>query len=131
MGNLAIVPAWVAPPTSDIGGCHQFAAHYADRSRFARACAATFEWVVGGDDPDLVTPVSGRWLAPTEQASRAEMMLAAAVATGQDGLSADIWSALEVPPAVAVLRGQDWVNAAAATLGWLLGVHSRPPLHWH
>lgn len=115
-------------PTGDVGACHHFAARFAEQSRFARAVAATFEWVVGDGDPDIVSPVSGRSLAPSERVARAEMMLASAVASGQLGLADDVWSSLKLEPAAAVLTAEDWVNAAAATLGWLLGVHRRPPL---
>ena len=130
--GVAILPAWVTVPTEDVRDCHYFAARIADRSRFARACAATFEWVVGDGDHDLVTPVTCRWLYPTENAARAEMMLAAAVATGQPDLGDGLWADLGVAPAAPEpVRSDDtWVSGVAVTLGWLLGVHSRPPLRY-
>lgn len=124
MGTVAVIPDWVTPAAGDIKGCHLRAHELAPNHLAARPIAATLDWVTG----DHHTPITARPLEPTEAAARSEMMLATAVLTGQLGLPDDMWTMLAIPPGVAVTADETWLGQASATLGWLLGVHTRPPL---
>ncbi|MFC5230300.1 hypothetical protein [Pseudonocardia zijingensis] len=126
----ATVPAWVVPPPGSVADAHALTHALVgelqgdDRAhRHAGACAA-ISWVVGLQ-PGPMTHRDGE---PTTAAVRGEMMLGDAVAAGEIELPDAVWAALDVPPARPVTGHVGWAAGVAASLGWLLGVHTRPPV---
>jgi hypothetical protein len=120
----------VIPPPREVADAHRLthviAAEYqgSDRAhRPAGACAA-ISWVVGLQP----APLTHREDEPTAAVGRAEMMLADCVAAGELHLPGELWAALGVPPRPPVTAHTGWAAGAAASLGWLLGVHTRPPI---
>jgi hypothetical protein len=127
---VATVPAWVVPPPGQVADAHclthALVSELADAERAHRhagACAA-ISWVVGLQP----APMTSRGDESTTALVRAEMMLAGAVAAGAPSLPDEVWAALEVPAMPPVTAHAGWANGVAAALGWLLGVHARPPV---
>lgn len=120
MSDLAVIPGWVKPPHREVADCHRIAHVVAASSgSYSKAAiAATINWVTAGQD----APVTERTDEPTELVARAEMLVADRVPFE------DIPAMLGVdsPPPVTEHRG--WCDGVALTLGWLLGIHSRPPI---
>jgi hypothetical protein len=127
MGDMAVIPAWVTPPADAVEGCHRRAVELAPAHPWVRAVVAALDWVTGADR--ALAPATGRALAPTEAAVRAEMHVADGMMRfGDRTLPAEVWATFGVPPALVVTGDRDWLAGSAATMGWLLGVHDRPPL---
>lgn len=123
MGELSVIPAWVAPPARQVRDAHCIARALAVRAVEARPVAASFDWVTGGQD----SPITQRGDEPAAAVVRAEMMLADALTRGGD-LHPDWWDALGVAQLPAVTRDGTWCAGVAAALAWLLGVTERPPV---
>lgn len=128
--SVATVPAWVVPPPGQVADAHRLThalvvEYEGDERahRHAGACAA-ISWVVGLQP----APLTHRGDAPTTGMVRAEMMLADCVAAGETDLPDEIWAALGVHPRSPVTAHAGWATGVAASLGWLLGVHSSPPV---
>jgi hypothetical protein len=120
MGETAVIPAWVVQPPTQVADCHRIAhatAAQTGRVRMA-AVAATVNWVTGGQP----APLTERLDVPTAAVARAEMMLAIGP------LHAELWRELGVEPREPVTNHPEWLEGVALALGWLLGIHSRPPL---
>jgi hypothetical protein len=127
MRATSIVPAWVEVPPGQLADAHRIAHALAPAAAELRPVAATLDWVTsGGARP---APMTGRPLEPTASAVRSEMMLADSVALGggQD-LDAAWWSTLGVAPARSVTTDVVWSRGTVTTTGWLLGLHTRPPV---
>jgi len=124
MPSLAVIPAWVTPTPRDVQACHERAHSLARYRATTRPIAATLDWAMGNH----FSPVSGRWIEPTERAARAEMMLASSVYVSGRGLADDLWAELGIEPAESVTANSAWLASSSATLSWLLGIQGRPPL---
>lgn len=120
MGETALIPAWVVQPPAQVADCHRIAHATAVRTGRARlqAVAASINWVTGGQD----APMTERGDEPTAAVARAEYMVAGGP------VPADAWRTLGVAPRDAVTDHPVWSEGVGLALGWLLGIHSRPPV---
>lgn len=120
MGETAVIPAWVVQPPAQVADCHRIAHAVATQTGDVpvSAVAATINWVTGGQE----SPLTERPGEPTRDVARAEMLAAGGP------VPADAWRSLGVEPRQPVTVHAGWCSAVAATLGWLLGVHTRSPI---
>lgn len=121
MTDMAVIPAWVVQPTQEVADCHRIAHVVADDTGNARLAgiAASINWATGGQP----SPLTERDGDPSAAVARAEMM-----AAYDANMPQELWSALGVEPREPVTENEGWREGVALTLGWLLGVHSRPPI---
>jgi hypothetical protein len=69
--------------------------------------------------------MSGRPFQPTAAEARAEWFLAGSFGEPLD----ELWfQSLGVAPREPALMSRGWADGCGLTLGWLLGIHPRPPI---
>jgi hypothetical protein len=122
--SLAVVPAWVVPNPTEVRDCHLIAyrAFQESRAPGLGGSYAAVNWVTGGQR----APVTERIDPLSEALVRAEMWVAQSVGM-RAPLPSDLWVRLGVEPREARTTDTEWTGGVSRTLGWLVGVHDRPP----
>lgn len=120
MGDTAVVPSWVAVPAIQVADCHRIAVWKVQHGAgtFTVAVAAALNWVTGGQE----SPITDVADEPTRERVNAEAML------GWGPIPHEVWVKAGVEPREPVTDDERWLKGAAHALGWLQGVHSRPPI---
>ena len=120
--DQAVIPAWVAPTAQAVADAHRIAHVTAADTGDIRtaAVAASVNWVTGGQP----APLTERTDPVTRRLVETEWVLAGNVELDtQSG-----WLFDDIPPADPVTDDRRWAAGAGVALGWLLGVHPRPPV---
>ena len=119
--DQAVIPAWAAPAAQAVADAHRIAhVTYADLGDLrAGGVSASINWATGGQD----APITERTEPVTRDLVQAEWMLAGSVELGSTSM---VWGA--ITPREPVVRDRTWAVGVGAALGWLLGVHPRPPV---
>jgi hypothetical protein len=123
MSDTAVIPAWVVVPPAEVADCHRIAHAIAVKTQdlTVAGVAATVNWVTGGQE----SPITGRELpggsGPDVGVARVEMLAAGGP------VPAEMWRHYGLEPRGPITDHPGWCRAVSSTLGWLLGVHTRPP----
>lgn len=125
MGELAVIPAWVAPAHRSVVDMNHMAyalAHQVDSVHAAGQLAAV-GWVTGVRD----APVTERADSASWEMVRAESWVALCHAAQAPPPRERDWERLGVAARPVVAGGADFAHGAWRTMAWLLGVHAQPP----
>jgi hypothetical protein len=126
MSFLAVVPSWVVPISTAVRDCHLIAHRAFQESGSDRlgGIYAAANWVTGGQR----APVTEREDCPVSEALARGEMWAADSVSRTVLLPPQIWASLGVEPRAPLTENREWSQGVARALGWLVGVHDRPPL---